>query len=108
MEYAEIVAHDKFLKNHMLQCYDFAFKLIWADEHHQKIFMYLKSLTMYTRIKGFLHFGSEGVYFCVRFNEDCRNDLLNQINKFRLLFKNENQKTFKEDNCNGCCIFTFE
>ncbi len=106
MDYLDIVKQDEEIRNDVLKHYDFAFRIVWANEHHRKIFMYIKSLTMYIRIKGFVHFGSAGIYFAIRFNDDDRTRIEEHVNKFRSLFKNENIETFKEENYNGCCIFT--
>lgn len=97
--YTEQEARDLILSH-----YHVAFKIIWANVKHQEIWVYLKSLTMYTRLKTFSHFGPVGIYFAFAFNEE--DNLERDINKFRNLFKNESPETFKEEVINGCHIFT--
>ena len=106
MTYEETLEFDKFLKDEILQHYDIAVKLIWSIEKHRTIFSYLKSLTMYTRIKTFSHFGSNGIYFAFRFNE--RDNLDDSINKISKLIENENGTFEKKEVKNGCHIFTLK
>jgi hypothetical protein len=102
----EILNIDKTIKMQVLQTFDFAFKINWQDNRHRQIHKYLRSLAMFIRVKGFLHFGSEGNYFAVRFNDDDKNKKQEHIQKFKNLFMNESRETFTEEICNGCHIFT--
>lgn len=91
------------IKREILKNFDFAFNIDWKNPHHKQIHTYLTSLTMYFGIKMNGHVADQGSFLAYRFNE--RTDLLDNINKFRMLFKNESPNTFSEEACNGCCVF---
>lgn len=106
MNYEETLKFDKYLKDEILKHYDIAVRLIWDNDDHRRIFSYLKSLTMYTRVKTFSHFGEQGTYFAFRFNE--RDDLLCSINKISRLIENEKMLFSKKEIIDGCNIFTLK
>ena len=92
------------LKNSILGNYDFAFRIDWENSHHRKVHNYLASLTMYLGVRMNGHISTAGSYLAYRFND--RHQVPSDVEKFRKLFKNESP-TFTEENCGGCCVFTF-
>ena len=92
------------IKKSILRNFDFAFKVDWDNPHHKQIHRHLTALTMYFGIKFNGHISYEGSFLAYRFND--RKNVDKHVHKFRTLFKNESLLTFKEEECDGCYIFT--
>ena len=106
MDYQEILLFESTICIDILKHFDIAVKIEWSNSDHRRIFSYLKSLTMYTRIKTFSHFGHYGTFFAFRFNE--RENLEDSIHKISKLIENESLLFAKKEINNGCHIFTLK